>query len=579
MKHVLTSFLFACATVAVAQNPNPIRVNQVGYEPTAAKSAAIEQSAWAKRYTLTEAATGREVWRGKAVRTAVSPWSGKKRAIVDFSSVTAPGDYILSAGRHQQHVVIAPHPYRDLSIASIKAFYLQRSGEEIKAEFAGEYARPAGHPDDHVMVHPSAASEKRPAGTIISSPGGWYDAGDYNKYVVNSAFAVCLMLDAYEMCPDYYKSLNVNIPESSNALPDLLDEIAVNVRWMMTMQDPDDGGVYHKLTTPNFESFIAPTECRQQRYVVQKSTAAALDFAATMAKVYRIYSQFPECRDWAAGALAQGKRAFEWAKQHPTEYYRQDEMNKHHAPAVSTGTYGDNHVDDERFWASLELFLATGQDSYIMPYAYDYQSLSFSNPSWAGVGGLAFYSAVGALKTGQMPYASEIRSFLRQRITAYADECLSSLPTSCFDSPVGNLRTDFGWGCNSEQSCGKGIALLYAYSLTNDAKYLDGARKAADYMLGRNATGYCFVTGFGTFSPQHPHHRLSESDAVAAPLPGFLVGGPNPQQQDIAGVGTYPSDYPDESYADVMPSYASNEIAINWNAALVAFIGWLDSLE
>lgn len=86
------------------------------------------------------------------------------------------------------------------------------------------------------------------------------------------------------------------------------------------------------------------------------------------------------------------------------------------------------------------------------------------------------------------------------------------------------------------------------------------------------------MTGFGTFSPQHPHHRLAESDTVEAPLPGFLVGGPNPGQQDKSSGAVYTSDYPDESYSDTMPSYASNEIAINWNATLVAFISWLDSL-
>ena len=96
-----------------------------------------------------------------------------------------------------------------------------------------------------------------------------------------------------------------------------------------------------------------------------------------------------------------------------------------------------------------------------------------------------------------------------------------------------------------------------------------------DYILGKNATGYCYVTGFGTKSPLYPHHRLSASDDIEAPLPGFLVGGPNPGQQD--GV-PYPSNLPDESYADVEGSYASNEIAINWSAALVALVSSLDAL-
>ena len=96
-----------------------------------------------------------------------------------------------------------------------------------------------------------------------------------------------------------------------------------------------------------------------------------------------------------------------------------------------------------------------------------------------------------------------------------------------------------------------------------------------DYLLGRNATGYCYITGFGVKSPLHPHHRLSASDAVEAPIQGLLVGGPNPAQQDKAD---YPSNLPDESYSDTLPSYASNEIAINWSAALVALASSLDAL-
>lgn len=570
----ILAMLMFCPSVSDAQNQNVIKVNQVGYAPADSKTAAVEESGWAKLYTLTNE-KGKSVWKGKPVRVAESPWSGKKRAIIDFSAVKAPGTYTLSNGTDKQQVIIAEKPLQQLATASVKAFYLQRSGEPILAEYAGEYARPLGHPDDKVMIHPSAASESRPAGTIIQSPGGWYDAGDYNKYIVNSAYSIAIMLDAYEMNQKYFREQNVNIPESGNATPDLLDEIAVNLRWMQTMQDPADGGVYHKLTTPDFEGFIKPTECRQQRYVVMKSTAATLDFAATMAKAYRIYSQIPEYREWASGLLKQAEKAYDWADANPKVFYRQEQMNQQYDPDVSTGTYGDMHIDDEWMWAEIELFLSTNDEGYVQHLAQNYQQLRFSNPSWGNVMGLGFYSAIAAIKDGNMPYANEIEYMLRSQITTTADQYLSTMPTSCFDSPCGNSPRDFGWGCNGEQVCGRGIVLLYAHALTGNGKYLDGAKKVADYLLGRNATGYCFVTGFGTKSPLHPHHRLSESDEVENPLPGFLVGGPNPGQQD--GVKTYPSKQPDESYIDDMPSYASNEIAINWNAALVAFACWLDS--
>lgn len=576
MKKQFITMMLAIASTAVAQNPNPIKVNQVGYATNDNKTASIEESGWAKNYTITNE-KGKRVWKGTAVRTSESPWSKKKRAIIDFSSVTTPGTYTLSNGKDKQQIIITANPYTELSKAAIKAFYYQRSGEAIEAKYAGQYARPAAHLDNNVMIHPSAASEGRPAGTIIQSPGGWYDAGDYNKYIVNSAYTIGIMLDAYEMSPEYFNNLNVNIPESSNVTPDLLDEIAVNLRWMLTMQDPADGGVYHKLTTPNFEGFIKPSECKQQRYVVMKSTAATLDFAATMAKASRIYSRFPSYKAMADEMMKKACKAYEWAKKNKEVYYRQEVMNRDFDPDVQTGTYGDNRVNDEFFWAEVELFLTTKDMNYVQDFMYNYDQYKFSNPSWGNVMGLSFFSAVAACKQADMPYAYELKNLLTQQICEVADGYIATLPNSCFDSPCGNSPRDFGWGCNGEQVCGKGIILLYAYDLTGNSKYLDAAKKVADFLLGRNATGYCFVTGFGTFSPMHPHHRLSESDGIEAPLPGFLVGGPNPGQQDRAEVPNYPSNQPDESYYDSMPSYASNEIAINWNATLVAFIGWLSS--
>lgn len=108
----------------------------------------------------------------------------------------------------------------------------------------------AGHPDNHVLIHPSAASPDRPAGTIVSSSKGWYDAGDYNKYIVNSGYSIGLMQSIYQLFLDYFSRQKINIPESNNHTPDLLDEMQFNLDWMLTMQDPEDGGVYHKLTTP-----------------------------------------------------------------------------------------------------------------------------------------------------------------------------------------------------------------------------------------------------------------------------------------------------------------------------------------
>lgn len=588
MKKLISLSLAALLSASnlCAQEHNPIKVNQVGYYPNQEKTAAVEQSAEAKKYTLTDA-NGKVVWKGKGVRKAVSPWSAKEREIIDFSSVTTPGEYTLTAGKLTQKVIIKEHALNDLAIASIKAFYLQRTGEPILEKYAGKYARPAAHMDTNVLIHPSAVSEGRPEGTVISSPGGWYDAGDFNKYIVNSAYTVAIMLDSYEMNKAYFDKLEVNIPESGNGTADLLDEIMVNLKWMQTMQDPGDGGVYHKLTTPNFEGFIMPTECKQQRYVVQKTTAAALDFAATMAKAARIYGKMPQYRGWASGAVAQARKAYDWAMKNPNIFYRQNEMNKKFDPDVNTGAYDDNNLKDEKLWATVELFLSTGDMNYLQSLQMeDIANLKFSVPTWGGVLGLAAYSLISAVDdnttiVGQYRNESMVSGVIetvKKSILENTDKWLATVPTSCYNTPYGNVPNDFHWGCLAEGCAGKGVAFLYAYRLTGDKKYLTAAIENMDYILGRNATGYCYVTGFGQTPTMHPHQRLSAADGIEEPLPGFLAGGPNPGQQDKApNLPVYPSNYPDESYLDHDASYASNEIAINWNATLVAFAGWLEA--
>lgn len=573
-------------SVAFAQEHNPIKVNQVGYYPNQEKTASVEKEAIVKKYVLTNA-DGKKVWSGKAVRTAVSPWSGKERAIIDFSSVTEPGEYALTAGKHTQKVTIKANAFNDVEVAAIKAFYLQRTGQPILEKYVGKYARPAAHPDNQVMIHPSAASEGRPAGTIISSPGGWYDAGDFNKYIVNSAFTIGIMLNSYEMNKDYYDQLDVNIPESGNGTADLLDEIMFNLKWMQTMQDPADGGVYHKLTTPNFEAFIMPAECKQQRYVVQKTTAAALDFAATLAKAARIYGKMPQYRGWASEAVAQARKAYDWAMKNPNIFYRQNEMNKKYDPDVNTGAYDDNNLLDEKLWASVELFLTTSDMNYLQTLQDEnIDNMEFSVPTWGSVLGLAAYSLLAAVDdnstiVGQYKNESMVSSVVdtvKKYIKNCADKYLATVPTSCFNTPYGNAANDFHWGCLAEGCAGRSIAMLYTYRFTGDKKYLTGAIENLDYILGRNATGYCYLTGFGQTPTMHPHQRISAADGIEDPLPGFLAGGPNPGQQDKnPSLPAYPSNYPDESYLDHDGSYASNEIAINWNATFVAMVGWIEA--
>lgn len=570
MKKILTLLLSLSCVASYGQSA--LKVNQVGYHAEGQKVAVAEPEVKSKTFTLKDS-KGRTVWKGKAVRTAVSPFSDKTRQVVDFSKVSKPGTYTLSAGKHKQQVIIAEKPYGDIAVAAMKSYYLQRTGMPIEEKYAGKYARPAAHPDTNVQIHPSAASPQRPAGTVIESPYGWYDAGDYNKYIVNSGFTVGTMLMAYQINKENLDKMNLNIPESENNIPDFLDEIMYNLKWMLTMQDPADGGVYHKLTTPNFEGFIMPKDCKQQRYVVQKSTQAALDFAATMALAARIYNAYSEYGEFCKEATAAAERAYAWAVKNPGVMYDQPGNNEKYDPDVATGMYDDKNAEDEFFWAATELYLTTKQTAYLAQ-AKAFSPKKFMLPSWGNISGLGAMQWLNQVILGTEEAKDICTNCMKKSLKAQCDKWIEEMNGSSFHSVTGNHAEDFIWASNSEMGAGRGIMLMYQYALTKDSKYRDAAMSTLDYIFGRNATGYCFVTGFGTQRVMHPHQRLSSADGITDPLPGFLIGGPNRGQQDKEHVPPYPSSIPDESYMDHEGSYASNEVAINWNAYLVNLLSW-----
>jgi endoglucanase len=566
MKHK-QSLVATFATVMLAPGAQAagIKVNQVGFLPSSQKLAVVPAGS-AAGFAVVDAATGKQVFEGGLGAAAVWDLSGENVRLANFSTLSVPGKYrIRVVGQPDSAPFsIGPDAYRELDAAAIRSYYLARAGTALPARYAGVYARAAGHPDTEVIVHPSAASPGRPAGTVISSPKGWYDAGDYNKYVVNSGITTYTLLAAYEHFPDWFDKLRVGLPESGNGLPDVLNEALWNLEWMASMQDPGDGGVYHKLTNKIFDPMVMPDQARMPRYVVQKTTAAALDFAATMAAASRVLARFDNQEPGrSARYLAASQAAWRWAQAHPAVTYQQ--------PAdIATGAYGDKLLDDEFAWAASELLISTGKDEYRARALQAGQPKSAA-PGWNDVAALGWMSLAQHPKAGQAAAA-------RERLVALADTLAARWSASPYRVTMD--RADLVWGSNAV-ILNQAMMLVQAYRIKPQPAYLNAAQSALDYVLGRNALAMSFVTGFGAVSPMHPHHRPSEADGIDSPVPGWLVGGPNPGQQDRKDCGavSYRSAVPALSYLDNICSYASNEVAINWNAPLVYVAAALQSLQ
>ena len=563
----LLTVLLVLTPVVAAQSE--IRLNQIGFYPDAPK-VAVAVAVPAGPFHVRPADGGEPVFTGELGGAQLWGPSGEVVRQADFSAFTTPGTYRLEVpGLDESYpFVIEERVHEGVARAALKGFYFQRASLFLHPAHAGQWARPAGHPDAEVLGHPSAESPGRPAGSTISAPKGWYDAGDYNKYVVNSGISTGTLLQLYEHFPEYYGALDTDIPESGNGVPDLLDEALWNVRWMLAMQD-EDGGVYHKLTHAGFSGRVMPHQATAPRYVVQKGTAATLDFAAVMAQASRVVAPYEGALPGLADSLlAAALDAWSWARANPDVEYNQTALNIAHDPDINTGAYGDSNFSDEFDWAAMELYVTTQADSFLVA-TRPTSPVQMSVPSWPNVRTLGYYT----LLHHREAVAADIdTTALRASLLGWADGFVADQEDSAYGVVMGN--GDFFWGSNS-QAANQGIALVQAYRLSGERDYLDAALANLDYLLGRNATGYAFVTGQGDRTPRHPHHRPSDADNLPDPVPGLLAGGPNPGQQDGCD---YPSDEPAKSYVDSWCSYASNEIAINWNAPLAYLAGAVEAL-
>jgi len=566
-----------------------IDVNQLGFYPDAPKYAVINRPAAKDVFFIVTVGPSTTSWSehvdtvffGRLGPVLSSANSSLSTRIADFSGLHRPGIYrvVIPGFQNSYPFVIGSGVFSPLTSAALKGYYYQRSAMALTAPYADKWARPAGHSDVQVLVHASAADAVRPEGTVISATGGWYDAGDYNKYIVNSGITMGTLLDAYEDFPGYFDTLHANIPPpagvTQGGIPDILDEALYNLRWMLLMQDPADGGVYHKCTNAAFDGMVMPGVTKAPRYVVQKGTAATLDFAAVTAQAARIFRRFGAALPGLADSCEHAAvHAWQWAQKYPDSVYDQDALNKRYKPAITTGAYGDRSFNDERYWAASELLITTGDASSYVATVRAYYGISISLPSWAYVAMMGDFSL--------LRHASALPADLRgvidtvkQGLLIKANDYVKKLAGTAFHTVMGESKSDFVWGGNSIAG-NEGMFLINAWLQTRDPAYLDAALTNLYYLLGQNATGYCFVTGFGSHSPMHPHHRPSVADGIAAPVPGLLVGGTNPGRQDRQ---TYAYTEAETAYLDNDQAYASNEIAINWNAPLVYLAGALEALQ
>ncbi|NNK75961.1 MAG: cellulase [Maribacter sp.] len=571
MKNELYNFKFSiliililstgCAekmSVADGNYSEQIRLNQIGYYPGASKKAVIVNGNGAMDFQLVDAKTMKTVFHDKLSEEMSWELAGENVQIADFSTVTDEGEYLIyikSLG-YSYPFKIEPHVLKDVFLGSVKPMHYPRMRMASEEKYAGKWHRPMAHPDDSVAFHSSSGKKVG----FLNSPGGWYDAGDYNKYVVNGSFPLGQFYLFQEQYPNIIADGELHIPESGNGVSDYLDELKYEMDWLLTMQD-EDGGLFHKLTALNFEAMVMPHEANSQRFIVGKGTAATLDFAACAAQAYRIFENTDAI--YAQKCLLASKKAYAWALKNPNVEFLNPE-------GVSTGQYGDKNFDDEWFWANAELFISTQNKKYLNALTKDPFNFEFvPGDNWTK---FMRFMGMFTLLENKKVLPQEVYESLKTGILRTADELLKRTQELDYFQPL----DDFQWGSNSDV-LNAALLMSQAYRLDPKPDYLIAVQHAADYVLGNNATGYSFITGFGHKTPMFIHHRQSEADGIVEPVPGLISGGPNFGKQDTSDGVVYPENAsPMQSWVDQEPSYASNEICLNWNAPLTYVLGFLE---
>jgi endoglucanase len=556
-----------------------VSVNGVGYYPSGPKIASFSsKEANPLEWKLLDSA-GEEVSSGQTTVIANDTASGGSVHVVDFSTYATPGsDYaVMVAGVASDKFKISDDINATLKKDALAYYYRDRSGIELTAQYAGEqWARAAGHTtDNHVTCYKgkdTTGKEWPGCDYFLDVSGGWYDAGDYGKYVVNGGISVWTLMDEYERNPKAFADGSLDIPENANGVPDILDEARWELKFLLGMQVPDGqqlaGMVHHKVHDDVWSSVpsMPPTEATN-RYLFPPSTAATLNVAATAAQCARIWKTIDPA--FSAQCLTAAEKAWTAARANPQLYAV--------SFAAGGGDYGDKTVGDEFYWAASELFLSTGKSEYKDFILASPDWARGETPDWAGTAALGTISL--ALIPNDLP--SDKVEACQTAITKAADLRLGFIARQGYRMPLSN----FVWGSNSE-ALNAGMIMGLAYQFTGDRKYLDGTIQALDYVLGRNPMNMSYVTGYGTKSPQHPHHRFwanQPSNGYPAPPPGVVVGGANGASSNAgdtaasdAGLYNGPAG---KAYLDNINSFSTNEVAINWNAPLAWVSQFVDQAQ
>lgn len=520
-----------------------IIVNQLGYSPLEEKTVTFRGFKYVDTFDVIDS-EGNVVYSGTTTEPVQNDAAWEYNWYGDFSEVTEPGVYTISAGvlGESYEFTIGDDLYSDTFADVTKMFYMQRCGCELTEEYAGDFA--------HAKCH-STLARIYGTDTFIDVSGGWHDAGDYGRYIVPAAKTVVDLMLSYQSSPELFGD-DTDIPESGNGIPDILDEVHYELEWMLKMQDRESGGVYHKVTCAEFPDNVMPEEETDELIVCPITDYATADFAAAMAMASTVYAEIDPI--FAQSCLDAAKLAWEFVET------VKEPMVSGNPDGIKTGEYLDRRDFDEKCWASVELYKVTGEQKYHDAIKKHTSFKAYAGLGWADIGG---YAAISYLTMNAEMQDAETAEMFRDVILAAADSIVEASESDGYNVSLG---TSYPWGSNMS-IVNNAMLLILANDLAPNDDYINYARTHLDYIFGVNPMAICYVTGSGTVSPQSAHHRPSL--ALGITMSGMLIGGADSALEDPYAKSVLFNVAPAKCYVDNYNSYSCNEVTIYWNSPLV----------
>ncbi len=513
-----------------------IQVNQVGYTTHGPKFAYVGE--WlgtagpmpvdAKQFRL-EDSSGRVVFVGAlSPRGPADAWSGNDVYEADFTDFTTPGQYRLTVPRvgRSYEFSISPDVYDDVYRTVARLMYHSRNGMPISRPFADPgYERPGGIPAamDGVL-HPRVNGSPLGSGSGSSHARrirrGWFDAGDYGQYMTNAAPVWYAIGAALDLAPDNFRDGDLDIPESGNGIPDVLDELEWGMDWALTMQD-EDGGVFWRIASRTWDG-VPPHDVDQPRLIAERTTHATAVFAAAAAIHSRLIRPYRPAR--ADAVLDAARRAWRFATSRPRWPAEGDVFRN--PEGVHAGEYPDESATDALAWAAAELFRETGEREFVAAFESLFRLLHLDPTapvSFRDQGMAAAWAYL--LCDSPVRDASQLRR-ARDAVMAGADWRLRQMASHPFRAPQHPGIELTGWGSFAHSTRGT-LPLLQAYRLSGDDRYRRAAWTTPGPQLGANPQSMSYITGLGANRPRNPLSKLSQYDKTVEPLRGIPVNGPH----------------------------------------------------